>query len=97
MYNLQELIEKGYIDSIKTDSTHLGDGYDIVVKLHRYSIVKVTVEVGIDETLDDAITLINDMVTSVEKMNKVKPEKSPSENLRDLLSGTEIESEEIDE
>ena len=59
---LQELIEKGFIIKIETDGTSIGDGYKIYVKLLNYSIGSVVIDVGIDETLDDAIVLINKMV-----------------------------------
>lgn len=60
--SLQELIEKGYVQSIQTDSTPLGDGYDIKVQLSHDSVRHVTISVGIDEDLTDAVALINTMV-----------------------------------
>jgi hypothetical protein len=85
MLTLQELIEKGYIDSIKTDGTHLGDGYTIVVKLSRYSIGRITIDVGIDEYLDDAVALINGIIDIQEELNKNnKPkEKAPIRHVTD--------------
>ena len=93
MYSLQELIEHGYVDSITTNGTHLGDGYTIVVKLSRYSIGKITIDVGIDEYLDDAVTLINGIIDIQEKLNQEgKRKKEPhtirpatSEELKDLF------------
>ena len=82
MYTLQELIEKGYIDSITTDGTHLGDGYTIVVKLSRYSIGKITIEVGIDEYLDDAVTLINGIIDIQEKLNQEGKRKKETHTIR---------------
>ena len=103
MYNLQELIEKGYIDSITTNGTHLGDSYVIVVKLSRYSIGKITIDVGIDEYLDDAVALINGIIDIQEKLNKEsKPKERPvakkeiSEELKELLSGAEVKNEKIE-
>ena len=102
MYTLQELIEKGYIDSIKTDGTHLGDGYTIVVKLSRYSIGRITIDVGIDEYLDDAVRLINGIIDIQEELNK-EPNKAPkapvsadepTEELKRLLSDAEIKKAE---
>ncbi len=72
---LQELIEKGIITKIETDETHLGDGYTVYVHLHNFSIGSVTIDVGIDETLDDAVTLINRMVKTDEEITKKKPAK----------------------
>lgn len=92
MYSLQELIEHGYVDSITTEGTHLGDSYKIVVKLSRYSIGKITIDVGIDERLDDAVTLINGIIDIQDKLNKeTKPkEKIPhrdatEEDLKELF------------
>ncbi len=100
MYTLQELIEKGYIDSIKTDGTHLGDGYTIVVKLSRYSIGRITIDVGIDEYLDDAVRLINGIIDIQEELNKEPKRKAEHtarratpEELKELLTGTEIKTE----
>ena len=98
MYTLQELIEKGYIDSITTDGTHLGDGYTIIVKLSRYSIGRITIDVGVDEYLDDAVVLINHIVEVQEELNKsdekVKERptarKATSEELKEILSGAEV-------
>lgn len=81
MYTLQELIEKGYVDSIKTDGTHLGDGYTIVVKLSRYSIGRITIDVGIDEYLDDAVRLINGIIDIQEELNK-EPKKNTEHTVR---------------
>ena len=102
MYNLQELVEKGYIDSITTNGTHLGDGYTIVIKLSRYSIGKITIDVGIDEYLDDAVTLINGIIDIQEKLNAENKsrEKKPTarmatyEELKNLLSDAKIGDEE---
>ena len=102
MYTLQELIEHGYVDSIKTDGTHLGDGYTIVVKLSRYSIGRITIDVDIDEYLDDAVRLINGIIDIQEELNKEvkrapKPAKDitePTEELKELLSKAEIKKEE---
>jgi CYTH domain-containing protein len=60
--SLQELVEKGYVQSIQTESTCLGDGYTIKVQLRHYSIRHVTIDVTVDETLTDAIGLINAMI-----------------------------------
>ena len=102
MYSLQELIEHGYVDSIKTDGTHLGDGYTIVVKLSRYSIGRITIDVGIDEYLDDAVALINGIIDIQESLNKnTKPKEKPvvrkatSEELKELLSEAEIKETKI--
>jgi len=102
MYTLQELIEKGYIDSIKTDGTHLGDGYTIVVKLSRYSIGRITIDVGIDEYLDDAVRLINGIINIQEELNKEATSKespivrkAPAEELKEVLTGTEIKETKI--
>lgn len=102
MYSLQELIEHGYVDSITTNGTHLGDGYVIVVKLSRYSIGKITIDVGIDEYLDDAVTLINSIIDVQEKLNKeTKPKERPvakkeiPEELKELLSEAEAKNEKI--
>lgn len=70
--NLQELIEKGIVTKIETDETHLGDGYKIYVHLHNYSIGSVIIDIGIDEYLTDAITLINKMVEVDEEITKKK-------------------------
>ena len=102
MYTLQELIEKGYVDSITTDGTHLGDGYTIVVKLSRYSIGRITIDVGIDEYLDDAVSLINSIVDFQEALShevrkapkQPKPVDEPNEELKELLSKAEIKNEE---
>lgn len=101
MYTLQELIEKGYIDSIKTDGTHLGDGYTIVVKLSRYSIGRITIDVGIDEYLDDAVRLINGIIDIQEELNReAKPKEKPAvrhvtdpDEIKEILSGTDIKAE----
>ena len=98
MYTLQELIEKGYIDSVITNGTPVGDSYTIIVKLSRYSISKITIDIGIDEYLDDAVRLINGIVDFQEELGKEvkKAPKLPTptdeqiEELKDLLSGTEI-------
>ena len=103
MLTLQELIEKGYIDSITTNGTHLGDGYTIVVKLSRYSIGKITIDVGIDEYLDDAVKLINGIIDIQEELNKeTKPKEKPiirhvtdPDEIKEILSGTEIKDEKI--
>ena len=102
MYTLQELIEKGYIDSIKTDGTHLGDGYTIVVKLSRYYIGRITINVGIDEYLDDAVRLINGIIDIQEELNaeakpkeKIAVKKEVPEELKELLSGAEIKDTKI--
>ena len=79
MYSLQELIEHGYVDSIVTNGTHIGDGYTIVVKLSRYSIGKITIDVGIDEYLDDAVKLINGIIGIQESLDKEpKPKQRPT-------------------
>jgi hypothetical protein len=104
MYSLQELIEHGYVDSITTDGTHLGDGYTIVVKLSRYSIGKITINVGIDEYLDDAVTLINGIIDIQESLNKeAKPEEKPTirhvtdpDEIKEILSGTAIKDTKIE-
>jgi len=73
MYNLQELFENGYIEKIEIEDTHLGRGYNISVKLRNYSIYSVSISVGIDESLDDAIVLINKMIEvddEIAKQNK---------------------------
>lgn len=75
MYNLQELIENGYVEKVETESTNLGDGYKIYVKLHNYSIGNVIVDVGIDENLSDAITLINKMIEVDDEISKNKKPK----------------------
>lgn len=102
MYSLQELIEHGYVDSIKTDGTHLGDGYTIVVKLSRYSIGRITIDVGIDEYLDDAVRLINGIIDIQEELNKEPKKKvehtvrkATSEELKELLSEAEIKETKI--
>ena len=103
MLTLQELIEKGYVDSITTDGTHLGDGYTIVVKLSRYSIGRITIDVGIDEYLDDAVTLINGIIDIQENLNKnAKPKEKPTvrhvtdpDELKEILTGTEIKETKI--
>lgn len=104
MYSLQELIEHGYVDSIITDGTHLGDGYTIVVKLSRYSIGKITINVGIDEYLDDAVTLINGIINIQENLNKeAKPKEKPTirhvtdpDEIKEILSGTAIKDTKIE-
>jgi len=75
MYNLQELVERGYVEKLETEATHLGAGYKLYVKLHNYSISRVTVDVGIDEYLTDAITLINKMIEVDEEITKTKKPK----------------------
>lgn len=82
MYSLQELIEHGYVDSITTDGTHLGDGYTIVVKLSRYSIGRITIDVGIDEYLDDAVVLINSIIDVQEKLNQEGKRKKETHTIR---------------
>ena len=82
MYSLQELIEHGYVDSITTDGTHLGDGYTIVVKLSRYSIGRITIDVGIDEYLDDAVVLINSIIDVQEKLNQEGKRKKETHAVR---------------
>lgn len=82
MYSLQELIEHGYVDSITTDGTHLGDGYTIVVKLSRYSIGRITIDVGIDEYLDDAVVLINSIIDVQEKLNQEGKRKKETHTVR---------------
>lgn len=59
---LQELIENGFITKIETESTSIGNGYKVYVKLLNHSIDSVVINVGVKETLDDAIVLINKMV-----------------------------------
>ena len=76
MYNLQELVEHGIVQKIETESTHIGAGYKLYVKLHNYSIGYITVDVGIDEYLTDAITLINKMVEVDEEISKTKKPKA---------------------
>ena len=79
MYNLQELVERGYVEKLETEATHLGAGYKLYVKLHNYSIGRVTVDVGIDEYLTDAITLINKMIEVDEEITKTKkPKEKPT-------------------
>lgn len=75
MLSLQELIENGYVRRIETESTHIGAGYIIETKLHNYSIGEVTIRVGIDEYLNDAVTLINDMIDTDERITKKHSEE----------------------
>lgn len=96
MYTLQELIEKGYIDSITTTGTEVGDAYTIVVKLSRYSIGKITIEVGIDEYLDDAVTLINGIINIQESLSNTAREnkhlsvkEATEEDLKNIFKETE--------
>ena len=94
MLTLQELIERGYVDKIKTESTCIGSGYKLYVKLHNYSIGRVTVDVGIDERLDDAILLINKMIEVDEELSKtrkpsdVKPAKKATDEEIDAILTT---------
>ena len=74
--SLQELIEKGYVQSIQTDSTSVGDGYDINVKLRHYSVHNVTISVGIDESLTDAVALINTMIEFDNNLPNTRPGSS---------------------
>ena len=93
MYNLQELVEKGYVEKIETESTHIGVGYKVYVKLRNYSIGKVIIDVGIDEYLTDAITLINKMIEvdeDITKQNKrpadeVKSRRATEEDLKKIF------------
>lgn len=78
MLNLQELIENGYIEKIETESTHIGAGYNIYVKLHNYSIGSITIGVGIDENLSDAIILINKMIEVDEEISKKEKAEKPT-------------------
>lgn len=70
--NLQELVEHGYVEKIETESTCVGSGYKLYIKLHNYSIGRVTVDVGIDECLDDAILLINKMINVDKELDKAR-------------------------
>lgn len=77
MYNLQELFEHGYVEKVESEPTHLGSGYKIRVKLHNYSIGGITIDVGIDEGLSDAVALINEVIEvddSIVASNKNKAE-----------------------
>lgn len=75
MLTLQELIEHGYVEKIETESTCVGSGHKVYVKLHSYSIGKVTIDVGIDEYLTNAITLINKMIEVDEEIRKIEASK----------------------
>lgn len=89
MYNLQELIEHGYVEKVETESTCVGSGYKVYVKLHNYSIGRVTVDVGIDECLDDAVLLINKMIDVDKELDNTR---KPSE----AMSIRKATGEEID-
>ncbi len=73
--NLQELIEHGYVEKVETESTYLGAGYKVYVKLHNYSIGRITIDIGIDENLSDAIILINKIIEVDEEIGKNKKPK----------------------
>ena len=86
---LQELIEKGYIEKIEQEATFVGTAYDITVNLHRYSISSLVVKTGIDESLDEAVALINSMV---EFIGALPRQESP---LHGLMSNDGQENEEL--
>ena len=91
MYNLQELIEHGYVEKIETESTCVGSGYKVYVKLHNYSIGRVIIDVGIDERLDDAVLLINKMIEvdeeldNTRKLSNAKPARKATEEEIDKI------------
>ena len=95
MLSLQELIEKDYITNIKSESDYIGTSYEITINLKRFSVYKVVLSVGNDETLDDAVELINCMVNSVDEMNRKDPD-SPVKKLFGIDNKSDDdESEEV--
>lgn len=78
---LQELIENGFITKIETESTSIGNGYKIYVSLLNYSIGSVVISVGVEETLDDAIVLINKMVEVDFELHTNNNSKCKSQNI----------------